>query len=552
MLPTYLRRHGSDPAIVGIVMASYFAASVVTQYPVGRLSDRVGRRPVVLGGLLVFAAGSVGFAVLTGALPAIAFRALQGVGAGSVTVASAATIGTEVDPAERGAAFGALYGSQMLALAVGPLVGSIAGEQRMDLLFLAAAVASVVAALPVLAVVPRVAVPRVAVPLGGPPSEGLEGLELEMLASGAPAGLGHLAEGRRFRPSPAFTGVLVVFAATGLLSGAYEACWTLLMTLRHATSFDVGLSWTLFALPFAVLSVPAGRLASRADRRLLVIGSLGCSAVFCAAYPLLHSVVLLLVFCSFEAVGSVVGTPAAVLVLTRTVPAQSQGAAQGSVETARTAATALAAAGSGALFGIDPVVPFAAVAVVVVVSCAGIARAWRALPGEVSATAAPAGAERPGRSGAAGKVAAMRPDVDGTVVEGTVVRGDGRGRQLGFPTANVETEELVELPDDGVYAGSVDLPDGSVHVAAISIGRRPTYYEKGALLLEAHLLDFDGDLYGQRVRVAVGDIVRGQLRFASAEELVAQIVADVADVRARSTGVAAREDVSEGRADHQA
>ncbi|EQD43713.1 riboflavin biosynthesis protein RibF, partial [mine drainage metagenome] len=144
------------------------------------------------------------------------------------------------------------------------------------------------------------------------------------------------------------------------------------------------------------------------------------------------------------------------------------------------------------------------------------------------------------------------PDVDGTVVEGTVVRGDGRGRQLGFPTANVETEELVELPDDGVYAGSVDLPDGSVHVAAISIGRRPTYYEKGALLLEAHLLDFDGDLYGQRVRVAVGDIVRGQLRFASAEELVAQIVADVADVRARSTGVAAREDVSEGRADHQA
>ncbi len=396
MLPTYLRRHGSDPAIVGIVMASYFAASVVTQYPVGRLSDRVGRRPVVLGGLLVFAAGSVGFAVLTGAFPAIAFRALQGVGAGSVTVASAATIGTEVDPAERGAAFGALYGSQMLALAVGPLVGSIAGEQRMDLLFLAAAVASVAAALPVLAVVPRVGVPRVAVPLGGLPSGGLEGLELEMLASGAPAGLGHLAEGRRFRPSPAFTGVLVVFAATGLLAGAYEACWTLLMTLRHATSFDVGLSWTLFALPFAVLSVPAGWLASRADRRLLVIGSLGCSAVFCAVYPLLHSVVLLLAFCSFEAVGSVVGTPAAVLVLTRTVPARSQGAAQGSVETARTAATALAAAGSGALFGIDPVVPFAAVAVAVVVSCAGIAWAWRALPGEVSGIAARVGAARPG------------------------------------------------------------------------------------------------------------------------------------------------------------
>lgn len=379
MLPTYLRRHGANPAIVGIVMASYFAASVVTQYPVGRLSDRVGRRPVVLGGLVVFAIGSVGFAVFTGALPAIVFRALQGVGAGSVTVASAATIGTEVDPAERGAAFGALYGSQMLALAVGPLVGSIAGEQRMDVLFLAAAAAAVAAALPVLAVVPPA---RTGPP--DPSNGGVEALELELLAGGAPAGLGHLAEGSRNRPSAAFAGVLVVFAATGLLSGAYEACWTLLMTLRHATSFDVGLSWTLFALPFAVLSVPAGRLASRGDRRLLAIGSLACSAAFCAAYPLLPRVDLLLVFCSFEAIGSVVATPAAVLVLTRTVASDAQGAAQGSVETARTAATAVAAAASGALFGIDPVVPFATVAVVVVLCCAGVARAWRSLPADVA------------------------------------------------------------------------------------------------------------------------------------------------------------------------
>lgn len=124
-----------------------------------------------------------------------------------------------------------------------------------------------------------------------------------------------------------------------------------------------------------------------------------------------------------------------------------------------------------------------------------------------------------------------------------MVRGDGRGRLLGFPTANVDPVSARQLPADGVYAGWVALEDGSIHVAAISVGRRPTYYEDGALLLEAHLLDFDGDLYGQRVQLEVGERVRGQLRFASGEELVAQIGRDVGAVRAL-TGSSARPGVT--------
>ncbi|MCU1494153.1 MAG: putative e Multidrug resistance protein 2 (Multidrug-efflux transporter 2) [Acidimicrobiaceae bacterium] len=394
LLPTYLRRHGSDPALVGVVMAAYFAASVATQYPVGRLSDRVGRRPVVLAGLVVFAVGSVGFAVATGAGPAIVCRALQGIGAGAVTVAAAATIGTEVAPAERGAAFGALYGSQMLALAIGPLVGSIVGEQSMGLLFVVAAIAAIVAAIPVLAVVPAgratlqgpdpACYQQEDAAARGDRRERLD--ELEALAACLPGGVANVAPARerpqrsRLRLSAAFVGVLVVFGATGLVGGVYESCWTLLMVLRHASSFQIGLSWTLFALPFAALSVPAGHLADRYDRRRLVLVALLCSAGFCALYPFLHSVVLLVVFCTFEAVGSVVGTPAAVLVLTRSVPASAQGEAQGSVETARMAATALAAAASGALFGVDPLLPFMITAVVVLLASIGIAVAWRSLP----------------------------------------------------------------------------------------------------------------------------------------------------------------------------
>lgn len=114
------------------------------------------------------------------------------------------------------------------------------------------------------------------------------------------------------------------------------------------------------------------------------------------------------------------------------------------------------------------------------------------------------------------------------VVEGVVVEGDHRGRELGFPTANVSVGSSSALPDDGVYAGYVVRGDGTRHVAAISIGRRPTFYDDSAPpLVEAHLLDFDGDLYGEQLVVEVTALLRGQVRFASVEELIAQIDRDV-------------------------
>ena len=118
------------------------------------------------------------------------------------------------------------------------------------------------------------------------------------------------------------------------------------------------------------------------------------------------------------------------------------------------------------------------------------------------------------------------------VVNGTVVEGDRRGRELGFPTANVLGDSSEELPDEGVYAGYVTRADGMVYVSAISIGRRETFYERGLCLVEAHLLDFDGDLYGERLTVEITHPVRPQRRFLSVDELVQQIGRDVADVRA--------------------
>jgi riboflavin kinase/FMN adenylyltransferase len=118
-------------------------------------------------------------------------------------------------------------------------------------------------------------------------------------------------------------------------------------------------------------------------------------------------------------------------------------------------------------------------------------------------------------------------------VRGQVVHGDERGRLLGFPTANLAVPSAIALPADGVYAGWYISPGGARLPAALSLGRRPTFYEhEDTSLLEAHLLDFDGDLYGEMARVEFADRIRGQVRFDSAEALVEQMGRDVEECRA--------------------
>ncbi|HWL41616.1 MAG TPA: bifunctional riboflavin kinase/FAD synthetase [Ilumatobacter sp.] len=112
---------------------------------------------------------------------------------------------------------------------------------------------------------------------------------------------------------------------------------------------------------------------------------------------------------------------------------------------------------------------------------------------------------------------------------GVVVKGDQRGRLLGFPTANVEVPNQVCLPADGVYAGWYLRPGGSRHACAINIGRRPTFYEHADhSLLEAHLLDFEGDLYGEHAKVQFTEFLRSERKFDGIEALVAQLKNDIA------------------------
>ena len=109
-------------------------------------------------------------------------------------------------------------------------------------------------------------------------------------------------------------------------------------------------------------------------------------------------------------------------------------------------------------------------------------------------------------------------------IEGKVVRGNARGRTIGFPTANLDCGDQL-IPADGVYAASCTVT-GNPHAVALSIGSAPTF-GGSARQVEAHLIDFSGDLYGQTLAIDVGDWVRGQMKFCSAPQLIEQLDRDV-------------------------
>lgn len=124
-------------------------------------------------------------------------------------------------------------------------------------------------------------------------------------------------------------------------------------------------------------------------------------------------------------------------------------------------------------------------------------------------------------------------------LRGEVVRGDGRGgAELGMATANVALPARMAVPRLGIYAGRGRRADGSTYPAAISVGVRPTFYSDATAqaasepLLEAHFMDFEGDLYGERIGVAFVERLRDERRFESVAALVGQMHEDVARARA--------------------
>jgi DHA1 family multidrug resistance protein-like MFS transporter len=346
LLPAFLRHHGTSPAVVGLVMSSFFLASVVLQYPLGHLGDRIGHRPVLIGGLAVYALGSLGFLLNPGDTGYVALRAMQGAGSGAVQIASFAMVGVVVPSERRGRAFSTLFAASLGGAAIGPLAGSIAGVSGMGWLFAATAITSGVAGVWVLTRLPAV-----------------KSIEHEAVA---PLTVNRM-----------LLGVIIAGMVGGLIQGVYETCWTLLLDHRGAHAWQVGLSWTLFAAPFAAVSPIAGRMVDRFDRVKLATWGMASSIAFAATYPFLHSLALLLGLGAAESVGVALAYPAAQSLLSDSVPPSALGRAQGLNDMCQTASIAAAAGVAGALFAIAPWVPFVGSAALAAVLVGVLQWLWR-------------------------------------------------------------------------------------------------------------------------------------------------------------------------------
>jgi riboflavin kinase/FMN adenylyltransferase len=114
---------------------------------------------------------------------------------------------------------------------------------------------------------------------------------------------------------------------------------------------------------------------------------------------------------------------------------------------------------------------------------------------------------------------------------GDVVTGDRRGRELGFPTANLVPDQALIQPGHGIYAARATF-DGEERCAAVNVGVRPTFKTDLVVLVEAFLLDWEGDLYGRQLTIEFLARLRGERRFASADALIEQMHRDVSDARA--------------------
>ena len=112
------------------------------------------------------------------------------------------------------------------------------------------------------------------------------------------------------------------------------------------------------------------------------------------------------------------------------------------------------------------------------------------------------------------------------MLEGEVVHGEKRGRTLGIPTANIVPDDSLVVPGNGVYAAWAHG-----HPAAVNVGVRPMFETGRGLLIEAYLIDFEGDLYGETLRIAFVERMRGEKRFESVEILIEAMQHDVEQAR---------------------
>src|SRR5947208_7548132 len=336
LLPIFLGRKGGSAALVGVVFAAGLLANAVVRYPAGWAADRFGTRIVLVASMLSTAALFLAYLL---PLPLAAFvvvRLLHGAAQGAYWPAANGLLAEVTPPDQRGRAFGYMQATNMGGMLIGPAVGGFIALLNLGVVF------TVAAALSAMTVLALVTLPNVRA----------------QATVEVPARAMQIA--RRLLP------ILLLGAGTSYMIGAFDTIWSLYLTYRGATTFQVGLSFVAFALPATLLSGYAGSLGDRFGARRFIVLALFCTAFFAALYPFTASVPWLIGLGLIEGIFAISGVPSTMAEVSRNAEPGQYARTQAVFQTVQTGVQIVGALASGALFTLSPVYAFLSIALVCV------------------------------------------------------------------------------------------------------------------------------------------------------------------------------------------
>jgi DHA1 family multidrug resistance protein-like MFS transporter len=315
-LPVFLREEAhASVTMLGVIAGAYFLAVFAFSAPAGWLSDRVGRKPMMILGTVLFAVSTLLFVTTTDPWWFIAFRVLEGIGAAAVVPAAQAFVAEITTDAHRSRAYGWLTTAQYGGLIAGPglawLLYALEGGRGVWAfrgVFLCAALVTLAAAL-LLAVFLR------------EPSRACE-----------PRGVPKRAPWQALLSRPVVA-IIVVVATAQYAMGAFEVVWSIYLRDLDASMRTVGLTWVLFSAPL-LLSFVGGRIADRSDRVLLTVVGFGVQAACWLLVPVAHDPMIFLVVLPVDGLAFALAFPAKQALLVQVSPRRWLGAIQGAEQTA--------------------------------------------------------------------------------------------------------------------------------------------------------------------------------------------------------------------------
>jgi len=330
--PLYVAHRGGNSVAVAIFIAGPLVANTLVQVPAGRLCDRWGRKPFLIGPRLVYAFLSLFLFFNIGTLPVLtAIRILMGACAGAYVPALRAALTDLSAPAQRAQRFSQLQAYEMVGLLVGPLVGGAAALWRDSAVFGITGLSMFIGLGPMLRVPETRAERSTSV------------IRKERF--------------RWWRIRGIVVPIVALFAV-GTIWSMYDVVWPQYLAARGQDPFIIGLSVSLFALPILLLARAGGRLADRSDRRKLVTVGLCVVAACAATYPFLQILAVILTVGAIEAVATVILEPSLFAVIGDSTPESLRGRAMGIGGLYQFSGMAFGAAVLGSLYGVNAGLPF--------------------------------------------------------------------------------------------------------------------------------------------------------------------------------------------------